>query len=112
MNRSKRVFIVLLFFSTFLGAVGQVLFKLGVTNGTLALEAVFLVLGLFAYLVSSAAYIYVLSRTHLSWAYGFGGLAYVFASLIAFGFLGELVSPLRWAGIAVIAIGTALIGLS
>ena len=112
MKQNKKTFIAMLSTSTFLGAVGQIFFKLGVTNGALPLIIAFLFIGLFAYFVSSLIYIYVLTRTQLSWAYGFGGLAYVFASLIAFLFLGEQVPILRWAGIAAIAIGTALIGLS
>ena len=63
-------------------------------------------------MISTVIYFYVLGRTHLSWAYGFTGLSYIFASAIAFLFLGELVPGLRWLGIAIIAIGTALVGSS
>lgn len=111
MRQSKRTYIGLLFASTLLGATGQLLFKVGVVS-TLFQFAGFVAIGLLAYLVSTVIYFYVLSRTHLSWAYGFTGLSYIFASAIAFLFLGEAVPALRWAGIFVIAIGTALIGIS
>lgn len=111
MKEEKRSYIMLLSVSTALGAIGQLLFKLGVTSGMYNL-IMFISLGLIAYLVSSVIYFYVLSRTHLSWAYGFGGLSYIFASALAFLFLAEAVPPLRWVGIVVIAIGTALIGFS
>ena len=67
MKQNKKTFIAMLSTSTFLGAVGQIFFKLGVTNGALPLIIAFLFIGLFAYFVSSLIYIYVLTRTQLSW---------------------------------------------
>jgi len=111
MKNNKVSYAALLLFSTGLGALGQVFFKIGVVGTGIALVG-YVALGLLFYGISTLSYFYVLSRSHLSWTYGFGGLAYIFASLIAFAFLGEQVSILRWSGIAVIAIGTALIGIS
>ncbi len=108
---SKLFFALILVFSTLLGGAGQLLFKAGLSSSGLYLVA-YLVAGLVLYGVSTLAYFYTLSRRSLSWAYSFGGLSYIFASIFAFSFLGEPVSPLRWAGILVIAIGTAVIGLS
>jgi len=111
MREGKRGYAVMLLASTALGAVGQVLFKVAVTSAETAL-AEYLILGLAIYAVSTVIYLYVLSRSHLSWAYGFAGLSFVFASLIAAVFLAEPVPPLRWVGIGVITLGTVLIGLS
>lgn len=111
MKKGKTGYALMLLASTAIGAVGQVLFKIAVVNAGAAL-AEYLLLGLTVYAMSTVIYFYVLSRSHLSWAYGFTGLSYVFASFIAFAFLSESVSPLRWAGIAVITLGTILIGLS
>lgn len=111
MKQDKKLYVLMLFCSTMLGAAGQILFKLGVSSGTSWLF-VFLVTGLISYLVSTVIYFYVLSKTHLSWAYGFTGLSYIFASAIAFLFLGEQVPALRWTGILIIAVGTALVGSS
>jgi drug/metabolite transporter (DMT)-like permease len=107
----KKIFVMLLLTSTLLGAFGQIFFKIGVTSSISGLIE-FVLLGILSYFASTVLYFYVLSRTHLSWAYGFTGLSYIFASVIAYLFLGETVPPLRWAGILVIALGTALIGFS
>lgn len=109
--QGKKAFILLLVVSTLLGAVGQLFFKIGVTSGFSGLLE-FVILGMLAYGASTVLYFYVLSRTHLSWAYGFTGLSYIFASVIAFLFLGEVIPVLRWDGILIITLGTVLIGLS
>ncbi len=113
MKEGKMMYAVMLLVSTSLGALGQIFFKLGVmvTGDTTGLLA-YIIAGMIAYLLSTVIYFYVLSRTHLSWAYSFAGLSFVFASLIAFFFLGESVPLLRWDGILLIAIGTSLIGVS
>jgi drug/metabolite transporter (DMT)-like permease len=111
LRKSKKIYTGILLVSTMLGAFGQILFKIGVMSGILQLF-IYIIIGIACYLLSTVLYFYVLSRTHLSWAYSFTGLSYIFASLIAFLFLGEQVPMLRWLGILVIAIGTALIGVS
>jgi drug/metabolite transporter (DMT)-like permease len=111
LKKSKKIYAGILLVSTLLGAFGQILFKLGVMSSIFQL-LVYIVIGIVCYAVSTALYLYVLSGTHLSWAYSFTGLSYIFASLIAFLFLNEQIPALRWLGILVIAIGTALIGVS
>jgi uncharacterized membrane protein len=111
MRDSKKMYVVILLISTLLGAFGQVLFKEGVVSG-FEMLALYLFLGLVSYGISTILYFYVISRTHLSWAYGFVGLSYIFASAIAFVFLSEQVPVLRWVGILVIAVGTVLVGAS
>jgi uncharacterized membrane protein len=111
MRNSKIGYALLLVASTTAGAVGQVLFKIAVINSG-HLLAEYLAVGLAVYAVSTLIYFYVLGRAQLSWAYGFTGLSFVFASLIAAAFLGEPVVVLRWIGIGVITLGTILIGLS
>lgn len=108
--REKSANVLLLVSSTLLGAVGQFLFRSAFLSSSTF--GVLLALGIVAYFVSTAIYLYVLSRVHLSFAYGMGGLSYVFAVLLAALLLGENVSPLRWTGIAAIAVGVALIGSS
>ena len=111
MKQSKKTLAAMLFVSTMLGAIGQIFFKIGVTGG-FAVLVEYVAAGFAAYIISTAIYFYVLSRTHLSWAYSFGGLSYIFASVLAFLFLSEQVPGIRWLGIGIIAVGTALIGLS
>ncbi len=112
MKEGKRLFAMLLLGSTFLGSVGQLLFKLGVDSGAVYAMAVFVVLGMAAYGIATLVYLYILGRSHLSWAYGFVGFSYIFTTVLALIVLGENISAFRWLGVVVIAIGTALIGLS
>jgi drug/metabolite transporter (DMT)-like permease len=107
---TKRLFVVLLVFSGLLGGVGQFFFKEGLSSAAGLIP--FLILGILAYGASTLAYFYALGRSHLSWAYGFIGLSYITAALLASFVLGEPITPLRWAGIFVIVIGTAVIGSS
>jgi uncharacterized membrane protein len=94
--------------SAFLGAVGQLIFKYSVTG---SLDIPLVIVGLLIYMASTAIYITVLSRTHLSWAYSLGGLSYIFAVLFAAVFLHEAVGA-RWIGVGLIAVGAALVGMS
>ncbi len=110
MDREKRRNLAFLGASTMLSAVGQLLFKYSFTSGALFIE--WLLLGIIAYGFATIAYFYVLSRVHLSWAYGIGGLSYIFATLLAYLVLAENVPPLRWVGVIVITIGVLLIGAS
>ncbi|MCL5008093.1 MAG: hypothetical protein M1562_02495 [Candidatus Marsarchaeota archaeon] len=99
--------IKMLVVSTLLGAVAQLLFKISLD------ERLFLLLfgGVLIYLLSSFIYLYVISRSHLSWAYGIGGLSYIFTVVLAAVFI-EGVPPIRWAGVVVITIGVMLIAFS
>ncbi len=108
---SKAFFAVLLVVSTLLGGLGQFLFKEGLDNTGFYL-VLYIAIGFLVYAISTVFYFYTLSRKSLSWSYSFGGLSYIFASILAFLLLGEGISPLRWVGILVIAVGTAVIGLS
>lgn len=105
--------LALLFVSTFLGAFGQLLFKYGLNNSSsFVLLASGIILGLTAYAVSTLVYLFVLSRVHLSWAYGIGGLSYIFATMFAAFVLLENIPLFRWIGVGVIFIGVVFIGLS
>ncbi len=112
MREGKRLFAGALLVSTLIGSAGQLLFKLGVDSaGTYALIA-YVLAGMVAYGIATLIYLYILGRTHLSWAYGFVGFSYIFTTLLAIVVLHEAVSLQRWAGVLIIAIGTAVIGLS
>ena len=111
-KENKLLFAGILVFTTFLGAVGQLLFKIGVGSQTPIMLVFYVLLGLISYAISTLFYLYTLSRTHLSWAYGFGGLSYLFTTILAFLVLNEQVPVLRWVGVFVIFVGVALIGIS
>ncbi len=106
----KRKLIGVLLASTFLAALGQLMFKYSLAGARL--DPAYLLLGVAAYGASTIVYLYVLGRAHLSWAYGIGGLSYIFAVLLAALFLHESVTLVRWLGVAAIAIGAALVGSS
>jgi len=96
--------------SNLLTAFGQLLFKYGLLGGHFNIPS--LAGGCVVYGVSSLAYLYVLSKARLSWTFGVGGVRYIFAVVLAVVVLSENVTLLNWLGVIVIAIGTALIGVS
>lgn len=112
MKDGRRFFIVLLVISTLLGSFGQLLFKIGVDSSGIGAVLFFVIGGLLSYGFATLIYLYILGRKSLSWTYGFVGFSYIFTTILAFFVLGEAVSPARWIGVIVIAIGTAVIGSS
>ncbi len=99
--------IILLLISTFLGAVGQFFFKFSLSN-----KLIFaFVFGLIIYGVSSLIYFYVISKAHISWAYGMGGFSYIFAVILASTFI-EKIPLLRWIGVIIITSGVFFIIIS
>ncbi len=109
LGSNKAVLFLMVAFAACLGAVGQLLFKFGVLGH---ISLAYLLPGLAAYAAATALYFVVLGRSHLSWAYGLNGISYVVAVFLALIFLHETIPLLRWAGVAVIAVGAALIGFS
>jgi drug/metabolite transporter (DMT)-like permease len=112
MDDRKKLFAILLLVSTLLGSFGQLSFKLGVDAEGVYAVVLYIAGGMIAYGVATLIYLYVLGRSHLSWAYGFVGFSYIFTMLLAFFVLGEPIGAGRLAGVLVIAAGTALIGMS
>ncbi len=70
------------------------------------------VLGLSIYGASALAWIVVLSRTELSFAYPFLSLAYVIVTVAAMVLLGERFSGRQWAGLGAVVAGVLLVALS
>ncbi len=99
-----------LFVSTLLGAIGQLMFKYAFVDKPMLVP--YFGIAVIAYLTSTVFYFYVLSRVHLSWAYSIGGLSYIFTVLLAAFVLMEHVPLLRWIGVIVITIGVIVIGFS
>ncbi|MBC7241645.1 MAG: multidrug resistance protein [Anaerolineae bacterium] len=70
-------------------------------------------LGLAMYGVGAFIWLIVLSRANLSYAYPMIALTYVLVPLAAWLFLNEpAIPPLRWAGMALIIVGVALVAQS
>lgn len=68
--------------------------------------------GLALFGVSAVFWLVVLSKVPLSFAYPFVGLSYIVIVLVARIVLHEHVPPLRWVGVAVVALGIAIVGFS
>ena len=67
-------------------------------------------LGLAVFGISAVAWLIVLSRVPLSFAYPFVGLTYVFVTLFSAVFLHEPVPSMRWLGLLLILAGIAVVG--
>jgi drug/metabolite transporter (DMT)-like permease len=68
--------------------------------------------GLTLFGISAVFWLVVLSKVPLSFAYPFVGLSYIVIVLVARVVLHEHVPPLRWLGVAIVATGIAIVGLS
>ena len=74
-----------------------------------ALASMWTWIGIVAYLLSFACWLYVLRHIPISVAFGLISIAQVLVPLGAWLFLGEAISLLRWIGIASVLAGTACI---
>jgi len=102
-----------------MGALGQDLWRVsqgqmqGVWTGFLHILWLLLqpqiFLGLGAYVLSTACWLAVLSKTDLSFAYPMLSLGYVAVLLIGWLSFGEVVSLLRWLGVVLICVGIVAI---
>lgn len=117
--------LLLILASVGLGAVAQVLMKLGMTappmqqalGGGAPGPIVWAVLtspgvmgGLFLYGIATMLWLGVLSRVELSQAYPFVGLSFVLAAVLGYFVFADAVSATRVAGIALIVAGVVLVG--
>lgn len=122
---SNAMLIALILFSVTLAAVAQLTLKHGMNlvNDELApakfsldgsslrvvIQQPYVWSGLFLFGLSALVWLMVLSRASLSFAYPFAALTYVLILLFDQFVLDETVPPLRWAGVAFIAIGIILV---
>jgi len=111
---------VQLAFDAILVTAAELLLKMGATASTPlaagiswlgvgALASKWTWIGILAYLVSLACWLYVLRHIPVSIAFGLISIAQVLVPLGAWAFLGESISPRRWIGIASVLCGTVLI---
>lgn len=69
-------------------------------------------LGILGLTLFFICYLLVLSWADYSFVLPASAASYVLVPVLGFTMLGEIVSPLRWAGIALIALGVAFVGLT
>jgi drug/metabolite transporter (DMT)-like permease len=79
--------------------------KAGATNGSI-------LFGVFCEAVFFATLLILMSKSDISFLWPLTGLSFVFATFAAIIFLGEKVSPMRWAGVVLVVMGAVLIGYS
>src|SRR5262245_25592812 len=107
-----------------LGGTGHVLLSKGIRPGgdlteapsgrlggmvTRALSSPWVVLGVALQASFFTLYLTLLSRADLSQVLPMTALDYVVVALLAQWVLGEVITPARWAGIGLIAVGVALV---
>ncbi|MGB9859837.1 MAG: EamA family transporter [Moorellaceae bacterium] len=112
---------LLLILSIVLGALAQVLFKLGVGHGGLGwgfpgliavLARPYILSGILLFAASFILWLRVLSTYELGYAYPMVSLSYVIVTLASHFFLGESLPPGRLLGLAFILLGIILLGRS
>jgi len=121
---NMRVSLLLILVAVVTGVTGQLSLKMGmdwvgtIDGGSVAhpvetLSKVFrshlVWVGLALYGLGAVAWLIVLSRLELSFAYPFLALSYAITPVLAWRILDESVSALRWLGIAVIILGVVIV---
>lgn len=116
--------ITLLGFCILAGAFGQISWKHAMSNmdriedvdGLLSLETIsniitdkYIILGLLLYGSAFFFWLSAMSTLDISFMYPMLSLAYVLTAVLAFVFLGEEVTLLRWTGIVLVMLGCILI---
>ena len=113
----------LLLMSISAGVLGQLSLKLGINQAevsgaapglqkliTMIVQSPLILLGLGLYGLGALAWIAVLSRLDLSYAYPFLALNFVLIALVSRFVLGETIPGMRWFGIAIICAGIVVVG--
>jgi drug/metabolite transporter (DMT)-like permease len=112
--------------SVIVSVVGQIVIKLGVesvissegiSNVILSIlahsiQSPLVLFGLFLYGVGAVAWILVLSRVDLSFAYPFLALNFILITVSSRVLLSETVPLLRWLGVLIICVGVLIVALS
>lgn len=118
----KAIYLILI--CVFMGVVGQLLLKKGVTQiGQISLSGSplkffkvftnpFVVLGFLGYGLSSFLWLVVISRVPLSYAYPMISISYVLVVLLSSILYKENVNLMRWGGVVLISLGVILISQS
>ena len=102
--------------NTLLMATGQTLFKIGSTGKNLSSvwdiirlffsPVVFFALCLYA--ATTGLWLYILSKTPMSYAYPIQALAYPIVLLVSLLLFKENLTPMKWIGVVIIVCGVAI----
>lgn len=117
---------MLILIGVLLNATAQLLLKMGVrplgvihmqwaplvkAGFSLAIDP-YIIAGLACYVMSVIVWLLALSRTAVSVAYPMLSIGYIVTAMLAWVYLDERMSPMRWAGICVIILGVFLVARS
>ena len=113
--------VLLILLAVSLGAFGQISIKhgmnkfgqisgLNLVRSVQALLTPYVALGVGLYVLSTLIWLIVLSRAPLSYAYPMIAAGYVLVVFLSWAVLGERVTALRMAGLALIVAGVVLVG--
>jgi multidrug transporter EmrE-like cation transporter len=110
----KKTSMIVLLFSVILNAGGQVFFKLERSscpdcNLISILSHSDTWIGFILYGLSAVCWLWVLSRTQLSFAYPLLSLSFPIVVVLSVIYFAEVISPVRWIGVGLIVIGVSLI---
>lgn len=107
---------IMVLLSVLLGAIGQILMKLGVMKIQLSIvniiTNVHILSGLSLYGLSAIFWILAISKLDLSYAYPMVALGYVLAFILSYFILGESISLVRIIGLGTIVVGVFIIAKS
>lgn len=112
-GETKTLVILVVVVCAFLGAIGQVFFKLGSVSISADITSwlfnVKILIGFGLYCISSVLFILALRHGNLSVLYPIIATSYIWTALFAVIFLGESMSLIKWSGIGLILLGVCLI---
>jgi drug/metabolite transporter (DMT)-like permease len=97
--------VLVLVFGLVLNSIGNGLLSTGMRRA----EVILVIAGVGLQALFFASYLFALSRADLSFVLPITAIDYLLTALIAGLVLGERPPPVRWAGIALIALGVALV---
>lgn len=107
--------IVIVGVAAFIGAVGQILFKMGADRLSLVPTEVlynpYLLAGLGMYILATAIYVFSLQYGNVSILYPIIATSYIWVAVFATGFLGEPFPANNWIGILLIVAGITVINI-
>jgi drug/metabolite transporter (DMT)-like permease len=118
-----RTSLLLIFTSIFMGVIGQILLKTGMSkigyisikysdiiqNVLKAFVSPYILVGILSYLLSMILWLIILSRVELSFAYPMVSAGYVFVIVLSYFILHENISLLRLIGAIMISVGILFI---
>jgi hypothetical protein len=106
--------IALILFMTLITSTAQILYKLAAQRFELSVAGILmnwpLIVGGILYLISSVMMIIAFKGGEISVLYPLIALSYVWVGILSQVLLGDIMSPLKWAGVAFIIGGVSFIG--